>query len=280
MSLRFHVVQYIDDPLLSEGRNVAILAYHGGRGHYRALGMDGYRLISSHFKSLSSKARDSVWVYREWIEWFRSLANIRVVEQFDDAIARLATNNSGLVAASEGVIDLTEGHGDASDALDYLFKRLVRAPKITPILEFEDQLESVFNQAEIIYDQNFWDEAVEVEMVDKNERGAVITLEFSHLYSAEFMHQLTTDTPIGFNTLVLQGATQKSLARHIERCATIFKNAVLTGFLQPDHCVLLCGRIEEKHHEMLAQLAGIATGMDVYDESTPSKIRKLVWIYS
>ena len=280
MNLRFHVVQYIDDPLLAEGRNVAVLAYHAGRGHYRALGIDGYRLIPSHFKSLSPKARDSVWAYREWAEWFRSLANVREAEQFDEAIARLATNNSGLVATSEGVVDLTDGNGDVSDALDYLFKRLVRAPKITPTLEFEDQLESTFNQAEIFYGGNFLGEPVEVEMVAENDRKTVITLEFSHLFTAEFARQFVTDVPIGFNTLVLQGSTAKSLDRQIARNITIFKNAVLTGFLRPDRCVLLCGRIEEKHRELLAQFSGIATVMDVFDQSTPSKIRKLVWPHS
>jgi len=277
LSLRFHVVQYVDDPVLAEGRNVAVLAYHGGRGHYRALGMDGYRLISSHFKSLSPKARDSVWVYREWAEWFRSLANVREVEQFDKAVARLAAHNSGLVATSEGVVELTEGYGDVSGALDFLFKRLVHLPKITPALEFEDQLEATFNQAEIFYGGNFLDEPVEVEMVAENDRGTVIVLEFSHLFTAEFARQFVTDVPIGFNTLVLQGATAKSLDRQIARNITIFKNAVLTGFLRPDHCVLLCGRIEEKHREILAQFAGIATVMDVFDQSTPRKIRKLVW---
>lgn len=126
LSLHFHIVQYIDDPFLSEGRNVAVLAFHNGRGHYRALGVEGSRLIPGYFKSLSPKAHDSEWAYREWISWFRSISNIRVVEQFDEAVARLENNNSGMVAASEGVVELADGYLEVSDAMDYLFKRLVR----------------------------------------------------------------------------------------------------------------------------------------------------------
>jgi hypothetical protein len=301
LSLRFHVVQYVDDPFIAEGRNVAILAYHGGRGHYRALGVDGDKLTPSHFKSLSSKARDSVWAYREWVEWFRFLANVRKIEQFEEAVARLEANNSGMVVACEGVIEMTNGFGDTSveknleqknssmmvvregalefpnrytdisDAMNYLFKRLVRVPKISPALAFEDRLEAVLNQSEIAYAGNFWGEPVEVEMVSEGEQE-IVTLEFSHLMAG--------DRPIGFNTLVLQGATQKSISRQVERIATTFRNAVRTGYLQPDRCVILCGRVEEKHREIFVQFSGIATVLDVFDESTPRKIRKLAWTHS
>lgn len=268
LSLRFHVVQYVEDPFLVEGRNVAVLAFHGGRGHCRALGVDGYKLIPSYFKSLSPKARDSEWAYREWAEWFRSLSNVRAIEQFDEAVARLAASNSGLVAASEGVVELTDGYVDASDAMDYLFRRLVRMPRISPALAFEDRLEEVFHQAEIFYGGTFWDEPVAVEMASEGE-GEVVTLEFSHL--------LTGDRPIGFNILVLQGATQKSLARQAGQIAATFKNAVRTGFLQPDRCILLCGRVEDKHREIVDRFSGIAEVMDLFDESTSGKIHRLVW---
>lgn len=268
LSLRFHVVQYVEDPFIAEGRNVAVLAFHGGRGHCRALGVDGYNLIPSHFRSLSPKADDSVWVYREWVEWFRSLSNIRDAEQFDEAAARLASNNFGLVAASEGIVELADRFGDASDAMDYLFRRLVRVPRISPALAFDDRLEEVLRQAEIYYGGNFLDEPVEVEMASEDDRE-VVTLEFSHL--------LTGGRPIGFNTLVLQGTAKKSLSRQAERIATTFKNTARTGFLPPDRCILLCDRMEDKHREMLAQFSGIAEVMDVFDKSTPSKISGLVW---
>ena len=250
---------------------MAVLAFHGGCGHYRALGVDGYKLTPSHFKSLSSKARGSDWTYREWVEWFRAITNIREVDQFNRAVARLEVNNSGLVAASEGVVELTEGYGDISDTMNYLFKRLVRAPKISPALAFEDRLEDLLNQTEIVYAGNFWSEPVEVEMVSEGEQE-IVTLEFSLLMAG--------DMPIGFNTMVLQGATQKSIARQVERITTTFRNAIRTGYLQPDRCILLCGRVEEKHREIIAQFSGIARVMDVFNDSTPKEVRKLAWPYS
>ncbi len=269
LSLRFHVVQYIEDPFLAEGRNIAVLSFHGGRGHYRALGVYGNKLTPSYFKSLSPKASDSDWAYREWAEWFRSLADVSDAGQFDKAVARLEANNSGLVVASEGVVELTDGqHGNASDAMDYLYKRLVRAPKVSPALAFEDRLEEVLMRAEIVYNDNFWNEAVEVEMVSEDEEE-LVTLGFSHL--------LIGNRPIGFNTLVLQGATQKSISRQSGRIAATFRNAVRTGFLQPDRCILLCGSVEEKHRETLVQFSGIADVMNVFDESTHRRIHGLVW---
>lgn len=253
---------------MGEGRNVAVLAYHGAQGHFRALGVRGYKLIPGYFKSLSPKASASFWVYREWVEWFRSLSGLRTAEQFDEAILRLEASNSGMVASSEGVVDLSDGYGDASVAMDYLFQRLVRTPKISPVQAFEDRLEAVFMQAEIGYGSNFWNEPVEVEMCS-DDGEEVVTLEFSHLLSG--------GRPIGFNTLVLHGATQKSLTRKAEKIVETFRNAVRTGYLESDRCVLLCGRIEEKHREIVAEFSGVARVLDVFDESTPSEINRLVW---
>lgn len=272
LDLRFHVVQYIEDPFIGEGRNVAILAHHLGKGYFRALGVNGYHLAPSHFKSLSHKARESYWAYREWVEWFRSISNARSSEQFDKAVARLAVNSSGLVVSSEGVLEMTgDLIIDATGAMDYLFQRLVRTPKIPPALVFEDRVADIFMQVEMGGGEYFWDEPVEVEMIS-DDGEELITLEFSHL--------LAGDMPIGFNTLVFQGATKKSLTRQIERITTIFRNAVKTGYLQQDRCVLLCGKISERHRKLLAELSDIAEVMDVFDESTVRKIRKLVWPYS
>lgn len=272
LDLRFHVVQYVEDTVIGEGRNVAVLARHLGKGYFRALGVNGNQLAPSHFKSLSPKARESYWAYREWVEWFRSIPNVRTSEQFDEAVARLAVNSSGLVVSSEGVLELSGEHIiDATGAMDYLFQRLVRTPKIPPDLAFEDRVSDIFMQVEMGGDEYFWDEPVEVEMIS-DDGEELITLEFSHL--------LAGDKPIGFNTLVLQGTTKKSLARQIERITTTFRNAVKAGYLQQDRCILLCGKIGERHREMFLQLSGIAEVMDVFDESTARKIRKLVWPYS
>ncbi|HUW25790.1 MAG TPA: hypothetical protein VMW07_04590 [Gallionella sp.] len=272
LDLHYHVVQYVEDPLIGEGRNVAILAHHLGKGYFRALGVNGYHLAPSHFKSLSPKAHESFWAYREWVECFRSVSAIRSSEQFDEIISRLGSRSSGLVASGEGVLELSDGHIiDPTDAMDYLFQRLVRTPKIPPILAFEDRVADLFMRVEVGDDEHFWDEAVEVEMISDNGEE-VINLEFSHL--------LTGDNPIGFNTLVLQGATKKSLARQIERITTTFRNAVKTGYLQQDRCILLCGKVSETHRDFLSQLSGLAEVMDVFNESTVGRIRKLVWPYS
>jgi len=272
LDLHFHVVQYIEDPFIGEGRNVAVLAHHLGKGYFRALGVNGYHLAPSHFKSLSPKARESFWAYQEWVECFRVMSGIRSSEQFDEVVARLGANSSGLVASSEGVLELTGDHIiDATGAMDYLFQRLVRTPRVPPGLAFEDRVADVFMQVEMGNSQYFWDEPVEVDMVS-DDGEELITLEFSHL--------LAGDKPIGFSTLVLQGATQKSLARQIERIATTFRNAVKTGYLQQDRCILLCGKISERHRELLLQLSGLAEVMDVFDESTTRRIRKLVWPHS
>ena len=265
--LHFHVVQYVEDPLIAEGRNVAILAHHLGRGYVKTLGESGYRTIPSHFKSLSSKARDSFWAYQEWVDHLHAISALKSPREFDSAIARLSSNTFGLIATSEGVLEIDGGNIlDATDAMDFLFQRLVNQPKIPPDLAFEDRISELLMSTEIIHLDNFWSEPVEVEMV--SDEGAAITLEFTHLLSG--------DAPIGFNTLLLHGSA-KHLARRIEQLIDGFLSCAQTGFLTPHRCVLLCSKIKEKHRDLLAGFTGIAGVVDVFDASAHQTIRKLAW---
>jgi hypothetical protein len=75
MSLNFHIIQYVDDPMTGEGKNIAIVAHDGRRGYLRMLGMEKYHLQTGFFSAISSRAHASAWVYREWAEWFQRLVS-------------------------------------------------------------------------------------------------------------------------------------------------------------------------------------------------------------
>jgi hypothetical protein len=268
INLRFYVVQYADS-LIAKGRNVAVIASDGWRVYYRALGVDGNEIKPEYFQSISRKARDSEWVYREWLHWFDSLTKVHDAKEFNNAIARLKTNQFGLMVASEGVVELTDSPVDIAVTMDNLFRQMVRKPRISPIIVFENRVAEIFRQSEISYHNGFINEPAEVEMISE-ESNDVVTLEFSHLLSGE--------NPIGFSTLVLQGAKQKLLLVQVERLAENFNHAVRTGLMRRDRCILLCGRLHKKHQEIMNQFSGVATVLDVFEKSTPQRIRGL-WYF-
>jgi|CXWL01.1.fsa_nt_gi hypothetical protein len=270
INLRFYVVQYADS-LIAKGRNVAVIAYDGWRVYYKALGVDGNEIKPEYFQSISRKARDSEWVYREWLYWFDSLTKVHDAQEFNDAIIRLKTNRFGLMVDSEGVVELTDSLVDIAVTMDNLFRQMVRKPRISPIIVFENRVAEIFRRSEISYHNGFINEPAEVEMISE-ESNDVVTLEFSHLLSGE--------NPIGFSTLVLQGIKHESLSIQTERIAENFNNAIRTGFIPSDRCILLCGRFQKKHQEIINQISGVATVLDVFDELTPMKISRLVGLNS
>ena len=270
MTTRFHIVKYIESLTTGKGRNVAILAFDGWSGQYRTIGVEGNEIEPVYFQSMARKTPESEWIFREWANWLQNLARIRDIDQFDDAIDRLKSSKSGFVVSGSGDTDTSGEKGYFDVTMDRLFRQYVNVPRISPVVVFENRLASIFvpSGSALEHGFTFFNEPAVVEMVS-DDSNDVVALEFSHLYSG--------DNPIGFDTLILQGAKQETLSLKAERIAENFKNAVRTGYLQPDRCVLLCGHVREKHRELLDRFSGVARVMDVFDESTPRNIREMIW---
>ena len=269
MNTSFHIVKYVESLTTGKGRNVAILAFDGRRGRYRTIGVEGDEIEPAYFQSMAMKTPESEWVFREWANWLQSLAKIRNADQFDEVIARLKSSKSGFVVSSSGSTDISGENGQFEITMDRLFGQYVIVPKVSPVVVFENRLASIFVPAESAREQGyiFFNEPAVVE-VESEESNDVVTLEFSHLYSG--------DNPIGFDTLILQGAKQDLLSLKADRIVENFTNSVRTGYLQPDRCVLLYGHAKEKHRELLDRFSGVAQMMDVFDETTPMKISEMI----
>lgn len=267
MNLHYHLIQYQDDPFSAEGRNVAVLAHDGSRAHLRALGMEKYQFQPVFFRALSRKARDSAWVYREWIEWFRYLINNegKNPATLQEELHRL-TSIGGLVVAGEGIMEGVD-YFEVESAMDQLFQRLVKIPTIPPLLAFEEALEHAVKVSEIYYREGFMENA-EIEMISDDEDAAPIKLEF------EFM--LLAPHWIGFKTLRFKGVSAKTLDRQVARIVSTFDAAVRTGLLDRDRCVVLCDSLTDKSHGYLSDLTAVARVIDIIDESAPAKIHRMV----
>jgi len=255
MNLNFQVIQYIDDPLAAEGRNIAVLGHDGKRAYFRALGMDGHEFHPSHFKAISPRTRASAWVYNEWMEWFRYLT-LYEWSNPDDFHAVLESLNKGqkIMIGSVGVLD---GGSDAKpeEAMDYLFRRLVKIPKIQPDLAFEDRIAEVFRHSELIYREGF-DEDVEIEL-DPIKGGEPVRLEFSFY--------LPEPKPFGIRTLLFNGLSRRSLEKRVSAIVSTFAQAGEIGFLSRDRCVVLCDRAGARERDYVNRLSDVAQVIDLSD---------------
>lgn len=268
MSLHFHIIQYVDDPMTGEGKNIAVLAHDGRRGYLRMLGMEKYRLRTGFFSAISPKAHASAWVYREWAEWFRRLVNEdgREHSAFMSELTRLEQGRH-LIATGEGTLEM--GPKDSpEEAMDYLFGRLVQVPKRSPALAFEDLLEEVFSQAEIMFREDFHTD-VEVELAPMK-GGPSIFLEFSFF--------LSEPRPVGFRTLLFQGSSAKSLEKKTANIVSTFEHAVGLGFLTRNRCIVLCDRVGETERPYVERLSELAHVLDASDASTSGVVHNIVQV--
>jgi hypothetical protein len=267
MSLHFHVIQYLDDPLIGEGKNIAVVAHDGRRAHLRMLGVEDYRLRTGFFSAISPKAHASAWVYREWVEWFRQLVNDygRDHGTFVSELVRLEQGRH-LITTGEGVLEM--GPKDsAEEAMDYLFSRLVQVPKRSPALAFEDRLEEVFSQAEIMFRADF-QSGVGVELAPVS-GGPSVFLEFSYF--------LSEPRPVGFRTLLFEGRPSKSIKKSVTAIASTFERANSIGFLKPNRCVVLCDKFGDEWQPYIKRLSELAHVLDASDYSTASNIHHIAY---
>src|ERR1039457_5260093 len=72
MSLSYCLIQYLDDPVRNEGRNIGVIVQGFGRACFRALGVSGTRVDVTLFETIARK-KDVGWIYREWIDWFNDV---------------------------------------------------------------------------------------------------------------------------------------------------------------------------------------------------------------
>lgn len=266
MSLHFHVIQYLDDPMTGEGKNIAVLAHDGRRGYLRMLGMEGYRLRTGFFSAISPKAHASAWVYREWAEWFGRLASEdgRDRSVFTSELTKLEQGRH-LIATGEGELEMEPG-SNPEEAMDYLFGRLVRVPKLSPALAFEDLLEETLSHAEVLFREDFHSD-VEVELAP--ERGVPsVFLEFSYF--------LAEPRPVGFRTLLFEGRPSKSVEKSVTAIASTFERAAGIGFLNRNRCVVLCDRLGAEQQPYIERLSELARVLDVSDNATAGAIHRIV----
>lgn len=267
MSLHFHVIQYLDDPLTGEGKNIAVLAHDGRRAYLRMLGLEDYRLRTGFFSAISPKAHASAWVYREWAEWFQRLVNGGGGDQsaFESELARLEQGRH-LISTGEGILEI--GPEDKpEEAMDYLFGRLVQVPKRSPALAFEDLLDELLSQSEIIFREDFHTD-VEVELTPESGVPSVF-LEFSYF--------LSEPRPAGFRTLLFEGRPSKSVEKNVTAIASTFERATSIGFLNRNRCVVLCDKLGDEQQPYIERLSELAHVLDVSDNATASTVHRIAY---
>ena len=267
MNLDYLLIQYIDDQLRCEGRNIGVIAHGEGSAFYRGLGVgpDG-TVDSSYFRTFSPRASENEWVYREWASWFQTLAENegRDPEQFDAIMRELEDSGCSIVARYGGFLEIPEDE-DPDQAMDSLFSQVVTVPRRPRRQGFGKRLWKVLEDSGVAARADFHRDVT----VEFSPNGAVELVGFSFL--------LETRPRAVFKTVHFAGG-RNSYVRQISDALYSFERAVANGFVSRERCFVLTENLSQERESYLDRLRLFATILDVKDPDVADKIENILRI--
>lgn len=285
MIARFRLIQFREDPLRGEGRNVAVIAWTGGRAHLRALGVNPFGSVNpTRFERLLPEAaRSSSWVYAEW------------VERWADAVQRLEGNPEALlvdldqmeaasagyfVAMEEGEIEIDQpqpaeprspdfsdiGLTAARRAADLLYERLVAGGTAGGFpIPFLEAVESALSISEIRALRGF--QLEESFAIGKDAEPETV-LFFPYLVEGQ--------TRTAFKVVCFNGPLWERVVAAVNDAVLTFDMAVESGWAERDRCIALVDTPGPSHQLLAARLARSSVLIDVTAPQAASRIRQLM----
>lgn len=284
MIVRYRLIQFRDDPLRGEGRNIAVVAWTGSRAHIRAIGVDPFGNVefSAFARLLPDAMRAGAWVYAEWVERWTDL--IRRCEGSDEALtAELERmeeiSGATFVAAEGGEVDLAvpssprlSGIGADPDlmaaraAADRLYDRLVAGGMVGGLpVPFLDAVDAVLSMSEVRFQERFQrDETFAI--------GADETVE-AFVF---FPYFLDGPNSVGAKLVCFNGPPWDAVVASVNDAIFTFDTAVSSGLLERRHCLALVDDVRSVQPALVARLAQAATLIDVTASDAAFQLSALV----
>lgn len=264
--LHFRQIQYIDDFIKDERRNVGVIAY-GDEGIFlRFLGQQLDDSIDlSSFSKISKLTKNNAWVFSEWVYWFRCLA-----EEYKDnqqelrpVLDKLLDDGSPFVAGNESVIDIPE-HETALNAVNWLSDYLLpKALNKQEDFDFEEALNKFLQRNELIPQRRGFEKKLEIEFTPQGSSPIKIAVDYAVI-----------DEPNSiFKVLEIKGS-EKQMLKKVNDIVSTFERAVEHGFVTRDNCFLLTNKLPkpELMETVTTPLKRIYKVIDISGDSTTSAI--------
>lgn len=284
MIVHYRLIQFREDPLRGEGRNIAVIAWTGSRAHIRAIGVDPFGNVefSAFGRLLPDAMRTGAWVYAEWVERWADL--VRRCEGNGEALAaeleRLEEiSGAAFVAAEGGEADVAIpssprpfGIGADPDlvaaraAADRLYDRLVAGGMAGGLpVPFLEAVDAVLSMSEVRYQERF----------QRDETFAIGASEEAEAFLF-FPYFLDGPNSIGAKLVCFNGPPWDAVVASVNDTIFTFDTAVSAGLLERRHCLALVDDIRSVQPALVARLAQAATLIDVTASDAASQLSALV----
>lgn len=285
MIVRYRLIQFRDDPLRAEGRNVAVVAWTEDRTHLRALGVNPFgRIDPAAFERLLPQAlRSSAWIYAEWVERWTDIARRGEgdVERLLSELERIEeVSGAHWVAIEGGEVDVEPpapprpirtdsadpGLSAVRSAADALYGRLVAGGMAGGLpVAFLDAVDAVLSISETRFHEGFVrDETVAIGKDEEME-----TLLF-------FPYLVDGPERAGIKLACFDGPSWEAAVAAVNDAVLSFDLAVAAGFLRRDRCIALVDRAFGDQQGLALRLGRSATLIDVTAPGAASHLGRLL----
>ncbi|MHC1699344.1 MAG: hypothetical protein AB9919_15010 [Geobacteraceae bacterium] len=268
MRFEYYLIQYIDDPLRNEGRNIGVMAHDGSCAYFRALGdsenPDDVDL--SYFESLTEKTRQNGWVYREWLHWFDTLAKNEGIypDRLSRVLGKLEAQGANFVARYGGVLDVDDEIIPEA-MVNELFHTLVGKPVRKAQSKFTACLEQLLANTDIKTRPDYdWD--VEVEFFDMSGK----------LSSSVRLPHILKDKPRTVFKIVRFRTNNQSFIRQVNDAIFTFQEVQKNSFADKGRCVVLTEPYPAEKSSYLDRLAAVAQIVDVTAKDAAARLLSIV----
>ncbi|GAM09050.1 hypothetical protein OR1_01324 [Geobacter sp. OR-1] len=263
MNVTYALIQYVEDPIRKEGRNIGIIAQGFNYLCLRMLGVKPPDIDVTLFEALSPKSRECGWVYLEWIDWFQDLVNDKGMT-LDKILAIGRTLEGGNLVIKDGGMIEASDKGILDDAADYLFKRLVSQPKRRITGRFADRIDDILKTAKIYYQGDF-EKDISIEFLPVEKASITVTLPIVLMQKPRTV----------FKVINPRGSVD-SLLRQVNDAVYTFDTLVSNGFVDKDHCIAITDKAPAPKAQHINRLADYANIVLLSDLDVVSKVTRVV----
>jgi hypothetical protein len=205
------------------------------------------------------------WVYREWVRWFRVMANeTGSDEDIELEFARLKRSGS-LFGMGESIRVSAPIGEPISDVAARVFLRLVDVPKISK------RRPSFLSAVEDLIDRT------EIENCAPFHRN--IELELRHAEQPRFVRLaffVESLEPVGIKLLRFQGRSAADVATQVSDIRYAFDTLTASGILEASRCVVLYDAPKASMAEQLRRLEGDVVLLPLKDPASLDYLKRLV----
>jgi len=253
--MEYRLIQFSRNPMREEGRNIGVLAFDGSWAGFKSVGMvDGLdRPDLSRFSSILKDGYENLWVFGEWIEWFKALCvesdgNHHIIHEELDALESISPH----FRATKGGYYEMDGERQET-ALEDLFSELVGQPSGGPKPSLRETIYQIMIRAEVTYRPEF-EEDVEITIQsDEGQSSLVFTLDYF----------LGAEKRVGFKIIHFKNARTATLDAKVNDAIYTLSEAQKRGFLDKKRCVVLCDTPSAKRAAYIDRLQSVATVIDI-----------------